>query len=846
MKKQFSFLSSWNGVALIGSIALLAACGDEVTQINQMGMDVVASEDGLPKCSKDNEGEQAYVKDDDSMRLCVAGEWKTVSSGGSDVDFSCKTVELEDKSGLKIVCNGDSIGVVLNGEKGADGKQGKDGKDGEDGKDGADAVTDTSDVDPESTPVSLDSIVGYTQKGPFLKGSTVYLYELSNQRTLKQTNGNFTSIITSDDGRYKFNARDLVSEFAMVVVDGYYRNEVTGNVSDAPIRLTALTNMMTHRSVNVNLLTHMEYERVYKLVTRGKPEMVNDSLVNVKQTVKHAKIQAQSEILKQFHIDLGDAKDAEDMDVFGKTDADAALLAISVLLQGDGSASDLSVLLTEISNDITEYGEWRNPNAKMRLAEWALKADDGSRRVTGSLLSGDLPDGRFPNIRKNVAGWHLSDNVPDFEKYIRNFYTTEIDLGTCGSASIPEGTVKEARNPTSIYYAKDYSDTSKTKERFICADAKTGRWRFAKDIEKDTATWGQKANDGDLSKGRITGTTYVYESSKKAWRRATITEATIGLCRPEIEDSIGYAYSEVTQTNSITGDTIYMTNPGGPSYKICKSGKWEPATRLQVDTYRQVCSEYGQIVHGRVDAENRYLCYGNEWRQFFGNENMSYATFKDERDGQYYRTVQIGGKTVMAENLNFDYKITDPTGAEVSYGNRCKAVSENSSSTNLMTSYETCGYGRFYSWAAAMDSAAVFTDSSAGCGKGITCEVKLPARGVCPEGWHIPTRTEWDEWISVIASVPYSLQAKGLDSFPDATDESGFSAVPAGYYSYSSLIPSSFVDSTATFWTVSESDMNYITDTPATNAYYLSIGKDDASLKTMQKNNLVPIRCFKD
>ena len=831
MKKQLAF------PFVITAAILLAACGDEVTQINQTGLDVVASEDDLPKCTGDNEGEQVLVKEDGTVRICFEEEWKSLSLDGTDSDFSCKTEELKDKSGLKIVCNGDSIGVVLNGE------DGKNGKDGSDGKDGVDAKPDTAVLDSERMPVSLDSIAGFTQKGPFLKGASVYLYELSDGNTLKQTNGNFASKITSDDGHYKFTARDLVSPYAMLVVDGYYRNEVTGNVSDAPIRLTALTDMREHSvgSVNVNLLTHLEFDRVYNLVTH------KDS-TKKKMNVRQAKRLAQKEILEQFHIELDSTKDAESMDVFGSSDADAALLAVSVLLQGDGSSSDLSVLLTEISNDIAEHGEWWDAETKMRLAEWALRMDDGSRRFfDNALMSSDAPNGKFPAIREHVRDWHLSNTVPDFEKYIRNFYSTEMGLGACGSASVPEGTVKQtSQYAKSSYFARNYTDTTKSKERFICADAKTGRWRFAKDIEKDTATWGQKANDGDLSKGRITGTTYVYESSKKAWRRATITEATIGLCRPEIEDSIGYAYSEVTQTNSITGDTVYMTNPGGPSYKICKSGKWEPATRLQVDTYRQVCSEYGQIVHGRVDAENRYLCYGNEWRQFFGNENMTYATFKDERDGQYYRTVQIGGKTVMAENLNFDYKITDPTGAEVSYGNRCKAVSENSSSTNLMTSYETCGYGRFYSWAAAMDSAAVFTDSSAGCGKGITCEVKLPARGVCPEGWHIPTKAEWNEWISVIESVPYSLQAMGLDSFPQATDVTGFSAVPAGYYSYSSLIPSSFVDSTATFWTVSESDMNYITDTPATNAYYLSIGKDDASLKTMQKNNLVPIRCFKD
>ena len=194
MKKQlFLFL-------IPATAALLAACGDDIENntINQMGMEVVASDDDLPECSDENEGDQAFVEDEDAVRVCVGGKWKPVLPGGSgNSDLSCKTVELKDKSGLKIVCNGDSVGVVLNGS------------------DGKDAVLpqDSLEADSERVAISLDSLVGVTQKGPFLKGSTVYLYELSDGRTLKQTNGNFTSNITSNDGRYKFTARDLVSQY---------------------------------------------------------------------------------------------------------------------------------------------------------------------------------------------------------------------------------------------------------------------------------------------------------------------------------------------------------------------------------------------------------------------------------------------------------------------------------------------------------------------------------------------------------------------------------------------------------------------------------------------------------
>lgn len=199
-----------------------AACGDtveNVSQINQMGMDIVDSEDELPECTDENEGDQAYVKGETYARLCVDGKWLAIEGGKDTIvvagdtvflgggDFSCKTEELADKSGLKIVCNGDSIGVVLNGTNGEDGKKGEEG----DGctitqndtavtvtcgdktttiKLDAETPADTSVTDTSDSEVSLDSLAGYSQKGPFLKGSRVFLYELDNGRTLKQTNGN--------------------------------------------------------------------------------------------------------------------------------------------------------------------------------------------------------------------------------------------------------------------------------------------------------------------------------------------------------------------------------------------------------------------------------------------------------------------------------------------------------------------------------------------------------------------------------------------------------------------------------------------------------------------------------
>ncbi len=274
----------------------------------------------------------------------MAGDTVYLDNG----NYSCTTKQLKDKSGLKIICNGDSIGVVLNGAAGKDGANGNDGKQGIQGEKGDDGIgctiaaqtdslvtimcggksmtlnlrangvsfdtasVDTLELDSEKVAISLDSLAGYSQKGPFLKGSTVYLYELSDGRTLKQTNGNFTSEIKKDDGRYKFTSRNLVSQYALLVADGKYYNEVTGRPTNTAIKLQAYTNMLSRKSANVNLLTHLEKDRVFYLVTQEK------------KTVRAAKKQAQAEILEAFHIDASKFEmESEDLDVFGKTDADA-------------------------------------------------------------------------------------------------------------------------------------------------------------------------------------------------------------------------------------------------------------------------------------------------------------------------------------------------------------------------------------------------------------------------------------------------------------------------------------------------------------------------------------------
>ena len=847
------------------ALILFVSCSEESTQYSQTDMNVADSVAELPECSKGNVGELAYVKDDASMRICVEGAWVATKESLRDTfylkgDLSCETMELNDGSGLKIVCNGDSVGVVLYGMNGSNGSPGKDGANGRNGSDGKDAVLelDTLENDSERVAVSLDSLVGYSQKGPFLKGSTVYLYELSDGRTLKQTNGNFTSIITRDDGRYKFTARDMVSQYAMIVVEGNFRNEVTGEPSNSPIRLRALTDIRKQVDANVNLLTHLEFDRVYYLVTREK------------KTVKQAKRQAQKEIFRAFHIDTtGLAGTSENLDVFGPTDADAALLAISILMQRDTNETALSVLMTEIANDLETDGQWTDSSTRALIADWATSADIG---------------GWFGNFRDNVLGWGLGNGVvPGFEKYIRVFWSVENKLGVCGDRNNPVNTVKYVPNRFSAkFFASDYADTSKTKVRFIC-DADSMVWRVATNLEKDTVGLGLEYAEGDVAHGSINvDSVYVFENSK--WRHGTFWDRVVGKgCIPGRRDSVAlgsdnYWYKCVVDTVMIVDESKWMsawrvaddiekdTATWGLDWKesetrngrintsltyVFQNNHWRLGTAMD-SLLNQACMEEGEISN-RTYGNNYYVCTANVdgavrgWvrvSQFIDDTHEAQpecrigGLYADGRilsgrisgnsyvcdNGEFRRTTQtedirsrgcvsyILGSSVVTEDQLSYYKCTEEgwkfdivrntDSVEIEgrqyrtilIGNQ-KWMAEN---LNIETENSYCYYDSEYN------------DSLENCSKYGRLYAWEDAMNACPEGWHLPDTTEWRSLFN-IANEQRNLRS-ATDWNPgdyvysgNGTDSYGFSALPAGYGSFAGVAGFCFysIGTLTSFWSSS-------------------------------------------
>ena len=183
-------------------------------------------------------------------------------------------------------------------------------------------------------------------------------------------------------------------------------------------------------------------------------------------------------------------------------------------------------------------------------------------------------------------------------------------------------------------------------------------------------------------------------------------------------------------------------------------------------------------------------------------------SFTDSRDGQSYDIVKIGGLTWMAENLNFE---TPGSFCPEDDSRNCKR------------------YGRLYSWA--------------------------EAKTVCPEGWRLPTKEDFESLIATTvgeaaAGAAKSAGANGAGAALKASDgwfkkgngsdALGFKALPAGYRSSNGKFDG--IGGYAYIWSATEDSENR-----ESNAYYLflSFSNDAASINAFAKDDARSVRCVR-
>ncbi|QIU94197.1 RagB/SusD family nutrient uptake outer membrane protein [Bacteroides faecium] len=187
---------------------------------------------------------------------------------------------------------------------------------------------------------SKNNVNGTIEKGPFLTGSKVTLYELDEN--LNQTGKNFRTETINDKGDFSFSEIELSGRYIELEISGYFYNEIIGRHSNSQINLNAITDLSGEGNVNVNILTHLEFKRVKKLMKEGS------SFLNAKRL-------AEKELLQIFHITT-EFKNPEKISLTDGDENAAMLLAISSILLYNKSEGEFSEFISKLSNEFAEEG----------------------------------------------------------------------------------------------------------------------------------------------------------------------------------------------------------------------------------------------------------------------------------------------------------------------------------------------------------------------------------------------------------------------------------------------------------------------------------------------------------
>ena len=257
-------------------------------------------------------------------------------------------------------------------------------------------------------------------------------------------------------------------------------------------------------------------------------------------------------------------------------------------------------------------------------------------------------------------------------------------------------------------------------------------------------------------------------------------------------------------------------------YDLCDGESFNPTEKFCSD------EKLYEFCDGKDYDPTKYDCIENKLQTEAMCGSVKYSAPKqfcavrgDAVEG-VYKKVRIRNQTWMAENLNYK--------------------TENSwcGGGNETTEGDCATFGRLYTWAAAVGK------SEDKCGEGYYCTTlgSGNVQGACPDGWHVPTKTEWETLITAVGGenvAGMNLKATTLwDGKGSTKDTYGFSAIPAGYrYTNGYFGDKGY---RTFFWSASQ-------DEDGVKVAYnveLSGGESGADLTDESKSTAISVRCLKD
>lgn len=272
-----------------------------------------------------------------------------------------------------------------------------------DDDDDNDGIADEDDTSQFVADIKKDiTIKGSVEKGPFVIGSTVTISILDESG--QNTDSTIVTKTTDNLGNFEFK----VPEDSIIQINamGYYRNEITGALSQGQLSLRSIYKATSDdtQNANINLLTHLTSNRVLELIKAGETDF------------DKAILQAEEEFSVNFNTVIAGTNNESfsNLSIYADTDSDdnAYLLTLSSMFYQhaiDLAASNESSAEAELTSILNELESDFGIDGKVNDTDMLTAIQHTQKRIDPA------------KVTQHLINW-LGDNkqfiVPDINEYL--------------------------------------------------------------------------------------------------------------------------------------------------------------------------------------------------------------------------------------------------------------------------------------------------------------------------------------------------------------------------------------------------------------------------------------------
>ncbi len=306
-------------------------------------------------------------------------------------------------------------------------------------------------------------------------------------------------------------------------------------------------------------------------------------------------------------------------------------------------------------------------------------------------------------------------------------------------------------------------------------------------------------------------------------------------CSQQKIDSYGGVFDVVINTNQ--NWTVETTQ--GWLYSDVTYGSGKSLIEITVEGNESPNADQGNV---RIKTAN-----GNIANITVNRDGTSSSAILYDICGNAYDVIKIDNRYWLAQNFRCDKYDTKSEGngvaPYVNAGDKIKWDATSVSRGTELTSVQLANLGYLYTWDAAAGYNSIEVAQR---------EAEEQRQGICPNGWRLPTQSDWDNLERFVANGGNKSktgkylrtqtgwftgkQTASLVLSDFESNKFGFSALPAGY---ASLDKATNIGSRALFWTSTKSESSL--------AKYVTIYNTDSPLtKGLSRFNIgMSVRCVK-